>query len=170
MTGNPPIMPHAVSGKTHPAGTRAAHPQARLAATDGASLRPIPLEVMRKRAEFVRTAKGKRVHRPGFLLQARKVDDGGADAGATIRVGFTASKRVGNAVMRNRAKRRLRALARNVLPLHGRPGWAYVLIAKAGTTGSMPFADLERDLISALRRVHGDERANGDKARGGGNG
>ena len=82
---------------------------------------------------------------PAFLLQARDR----RDDSAVIRVGFTASKKVGNAVTRNRAKRRLRALARTVLAGQGQPGWDYVLVARAGETVSRNFADMERDLARA---------------------
>jgi ribonuclease P protein component len=74
---------------------------------------------------------------------------GGADA---VRVGFTASRKVGNAVLRNRAKRRLRAAAVAVLPRDGRKGTDYVLIARAGT-GERPYAELVRDLEAALRQI-----------------
>jgi ribonuclease P protein component len=69
-----------------------------------------------------------------------------------LRVGFTASRKVGNAVIRNRAKRRLRAAAAQVLPLQGSPGTDYVLIARA-TTAGRPYAALVADLAAALRRV-----------------
>jgi ribonuclease P protein component len=69
-----------------------------------------------------------------------------------MRVGFTASRKVGNAVTRNRAKRRLREAAANVLPRHGRQGTDYVLIARAGTA-ERPFPALIADLQSALRRI-----------------
>ena len=69
-----------------------------------------------------------------------------------LRVGFTASRKVGNAVMRNRAKRRLRAAAAQILPVQGSPGTDYVLIAR-GTTAGRPYAALIADLAAALRRV-----------------
>jgi ribonuclease P protein component len=69
-----------------------------------------------------------------------------------IRVGFTASRKVGKAVCRNRAKRRLRAAAERVLPVHGRPGIDYVIIARRGT-GDQPFSALLCDLEAALRRI-----------------
>ena len=68
-----------------------------------------------------------------------------------VRVGFTCSKKVGNAVARNRAKRRLRAAARAVLPAHGRPGWDYVLIGRPEATAARPFASLCDDLAAAHR-------------------
>jgi ribonuclease P protein component len=74
-------------------------------------------------------------------------------SGATgIRVGFTASRKVGNAVVRNRAKRRMRAAAASVLPARGRRGTDYVLIARAGTA-DRPFSKLVADLEAALRRI-----------------
>jgi len=71
-----------------------------------------------------------------------------------LRVGFTCSKKVGNAVARNRAKRRLRALARDVLPTHGQPGWDYVLVGRSGATASRNYAVLVDDMTKALLRVH----------------
>jgi ribonuclease P protein component len=70
-------------------------------------------------------------------------------------VGFTASRKVGNSVARNRAKRRMRAAAASVLPFHGRPGTDYVLIARASTP-DRPFSALVADLESALRRIEYD--------------
>ena len=71
-----------------------------------------------------------------------------------IRVGFTCSKKVGNAVARNRAKRRLREVARLILPTHGRAGWDYVLIGRHGATADRPFDELQGDLIYALKKLH----------------
>ena len=87
---------------------------------------------------------------PGFILQARNRGDG-----AGVRVGYTCSKKVGNAVARNRAKRRLREIARDVLAREGRPGWDYVLIGRQGATAERPFASLTADLSRALLKVHG---------------
>lgn len=85
-----------------------------------------------------------------FALQGRDRGDGGP-----LRVGFTASKKVGNAVARNRAKRRLRAAAREVIAVDGRPGWDYVLVGRPDVTAAAPWADLLADLRRALARVHG---------------
>ncbi len=88
---------------------------------------------------------------PGFVLQARQRPLGEADG---MRVGFTCSKKVGNAVARNRAKRRLREIARHVLPEHGHDGWDYVLIGKRDTTATRDFAALQADLKRALAHFH----------------
>jgi ribonuclease P protein component len=105
---------------------------------------------LKTRGDFLRVAaKRARAVRAGLILQAAPQPD---DGNAPPRVGFTASKRVGNAVARNRAKRRLRAVAASVLPLHGRPGTDYVLIARAGT-GERVYAELLADLDGALRQL-----------------
>lgn len=110
------------------------------------------LETLKKRSDFLACARGRKQVTPGFILQARQRDAGVAPG--CIRVGFTASKKVGNAVARNRAKRRLRALARALLPLNARPDWDYVLVARAGETATRPFATLEADLARALTKIH----------------
>lgn len=111
----------------------------------------LPITVLRKRADFVRCASGRRHGTHGIHLQARKRSP---DDTMGIRVGFTCSKKVGNAVARNRAKRRLREVARLVLPAHGQDGWDYVLVGRAGTTATLPFTQLTADLIRALHKVH----------------
>jgi ribonuclease P protein component len=73
-------------------------------------------------------------------------------------VGYTCSKKVGNAVARNRAKRRLRAAAAALAPRLGLPGWDYVLIGKPGVTAARPFAALLDDLTAAFARVHAPPR------------
>jgi ribonuclease P protein component len=113
-----------------------------------------PLVTLTRRADFVAAARGRRRATEGFTLQARRRAAGESDGPA--RVGFTASKKVGNAVARNRAKRRLRAAARAALALEARPGWDYVLVGRQDATARLPFARLTADLAAALRAVHGE--------------
>ena len=115
---------------------------------------PKPITRLRKRADFLRAARARRAAAPGFVLQARKrrADE---NLGDEVRVGFTCSKKVGNAVARNRAKRRLRALAQTILPTDSRTGWDYVLIGRAGATAAHPMSRMERDLRDALAKLHG---------------
>jgi ribonuclease P protein component len=108
------------------------------------------LSRLKTRAEFLRVAAARsRAARPGLVLQAAPRLD---KPEGELRVGFTASRRVGNAVVRNRAKRRLRTAAALVLPLHGKAGVDYVLIAREGT-GERPYAALLADLEGALRQL-----------------
>jgi ribonuclease P protein component len=110
------------------------------------------LTVLSKRADFLRAAQARRQATPGFLLQARRRGDDSAD----IRIGYTCSRKIGNAVTRNRAKRRLREVARATLPAAGLPGWDYVLVGRPGATVERPFSDLLADMANALGRVHAD--------------
>jgi ribonuclease P protein component len=107
---------------------------------------------LKTRADFLRVAAARaRAVRPGFILQAAR-QPAQDDCDAAVRVGFTASRKVGNAVVRNRAKRRLRALAAELLPRLGRPGTDYVLVARADT-GERPYSELRADFETALRQL-----------------
>ena len=103
---------------------------------------------LKRRAEFLRVAgKGSKAPTPGLVLQAlRRGDD------APARLGFTVTKKVGNAVVRNRTKRRLREAARLLLRERPLAGFDLVLIGRDGTRGR-PFASLLDDLERALRRT-----------------
>lgn len=112
------------------------------------------ITTLTKRPDFLRAARAKRHATKGLVLQARKrgADEPDPDL---IRVGYTCSKKLGNAVTRNRAKRRLRAIAREVLPKLGHRGWDYVLVGRAGATADRPYIDLVGDLTHALTIIHG---------------
>lgn len=92
-------------------------------------LQPVKIERLKKRPDFLKAAKAPALSRGAVFMQMRaRLDDD-----PLIRVGFTATKKVGGSVERNRAKRRLREAARLMLPLHGRPMYDYVFIARGGT-------------------------------------
>lgn len=105
------------------------------------------VERLRRRADYLRVqAADRRAAMPGLLLQAAPGQEG------CCRVGFTASRKVGNAVTRNRARRRLKALAREVLAYHAAAGHDFVLIARQATP-QRDYAALRRDLEAALKRL-----------------
>ena len=104
------------------------------------------LDILKKRSDFLRAARAPRKVTPGFVIQIRKRGDD-----APMRVGFTCSKKVGNAVARNRAKRRLREIARLELPQYGRAGYDYVLIGRADVTATRDLAQMRKDLRAALQ-------------------
>jgi ribonuclease P protein component len=104
--------------------------------------------MMQRRRDFLAANAGRRAPMPGFVLLVRPRDDGDA----TKRVGFTVTKKIGNAVVRNRMKRRLRMLARELLPTEGVAGADHVLIGRDGGV-ERDYATLRIELGKALRRV-----------------
>ena len=108
------------------------------------------IATLKKRRDFLRV-RATSCHRatPGLVLQAAPAAD--AEDGQ-VRVGYTASRRIGGAVARNRAKRRLRAAVAHVMPASAQCGCDYVVIARAATL-TRPFDALIGDLTAALARV-----------------
>ena len=105
---------------------------------------------LKSRTDFLRAAKGVRRVMPSLTLELCASPE---PCPRQVRVGFTASRKVGNAVTRNRAKRRLRAAAAAVLPLYGLEGNDYVLVARPDTL-KRPFAELLGDLTTAVGAAH----------------
>ena len=123
-----------------------------------AAVLPCAVQTLQVRADFLKAATARRLNTPAFGLQARQRDGTQGDPNL-IRVGYTCTKKVGNAIARNRAKRRLREIARKILPLRGHAGWDYVLIGRPQTTADRPFAALLQDFESALARIHAPRRS-----------
>ena len=105
------------------------------------------LETLVRRADFVAASKAEKFVGNSIIVQARY------NASENIRVGYTASKKVGNAVVRNRAKRRMRAAAMETLAQYGTAGADYVLIGRAKTTCTVKFEDLKFELIHAIKKL-----------------
>jgi ribonuclease P protein component len=106
------------------------------------------IERLKKRADFLACAKAPSCARGAVVVQARPR----SDDQPLVRAGFTATKRIGGSVQRNRAKRRMREAARLLLPDLGRPGVDYVFIARGGVT-TRPWVRLLDDMKSALIRL-----------------
>ena len=120
------------------------------------------MQRLRQRAYFLAAATGARAPVSGFVLQAlNRREDG------PVRVGFTVSKKVGNAPERNRVRRRLREVVRLAPAAPMRPGYDYVLIGRRAAL-DLPFDRLIEDFTRALGRVHADPSAGGSGRRTGG--
>lgn len=120
------------------------------------------LSIMRKRADFLAANRGMRIARPGFVLLARP------NNGEGKRFGITVTKKVGNAVVRNRMKRRFRELLRNSLPDEGLPDHDHVLIGRDGGI-ERDFGAMRAELSIALQRARegkGDPRRSPRHRRG----
>lgn len=111
---------------------------------------------LRVRRDYLAVAKGRKYVRPGLILQSlRRPDSPNTHShdNQKIHYGLTASKKVGNAVARNRARRRLRVLAETLIPKFGQAGFDYVIIARTVTVTRQAEA-LAKDLETALKGIH----------------
>lgn len=116
------------------------------------------LRRLTRRTEFLAANAGVRVPMPAFVLIVRPRGDDVADSG----YGITATKKLGGAVIRNRVKRRFRAIVRDVFPKAALPGADHVLIGRADAL-TMEYAALSADIGKALRKAEKrlEDRANG---------
>jgi len=122
--------------------------------------KPPDLQVLRRRADFLAANRGLRVARPGFVLLTRP------NGGLGKRYGITVTKKIGNAVVRNRMKRRFRALLREMLPSQGLDDADHVLIGREGGI-ERDFSGLKNELSAALSRARegkGDPPRNRNRA------
>jgi ribonuclease P protein component len=107
------------------------------------------LITLKKRADFLAANSGKRASTPGFILLVRDRED----SDPVMRVGFTVTKKIGGAVVRNRMKRRFRALAREIMLTKGFPGADHVMIGRSNGI-ERDYSLLRDELSSALDRLH----------------
>jgi len=120
--------------------------------------RPPELQRLKKRPEFLAAARGDKSALGGLVLQARARGDD-----APARAGFTVTRKVGDAVIRNRARRRLKEAAREILPLLGKDGYDYVLVGRQSTL-TRAWPDLLDDLRAALAKVHRNASSSRDSS------
>ena len=106
------------------------------------------LTILRKRSDFLAANAGRRAATPGFVLLVRDRQDGDPSK----RVGFTVSKKVGKAVVRNRMKRRFRALAREIMPIGGHAGSDHVMIGRSSGV-EREYSLLRQELLKALEKT-----------------
>jgi ribonuclease P protein component len=123
------------------------------ASAEGDAIAFARLERLKKRADFLAAAKGRRQHQRGFVLQALSR----CDVDSAPRFGFTVTKKTGNSVIRNRIRRRLREIVRLDAAALAQPNMDYVLVGRieALTAG---FHELRGEFTRALKKIHSAER------------
>jgi ribonuclease P protein component len=126
---------------------------------------PLIIDRLRVRRDFLSAAKARKWAVPGLVLQARQRRAHEAVPANHTRVGFTVTKKVGKSHVRNRVKRRLRAIAAELLSQSGLKGYDYVLIGREGSI-TRPFPDLKADLLAALAKVHSSSPKSPSKGSG----
>ena len=115
------------------------------------------MQRLKKRHDYVKVARGVRTPRRGFLLQSILCADGTGDAAeADARFGFTVTKKMGNAVVRNRIRRRLKEAVRLAGAAAADPGRDFVLVGRRPAL-DMPFSDLVSDVVGAVRAAASDK-------------
>lgn len=112
------------------------------------------MQRLRQRADFLAAATGTKVPAAAFVLQARKRGDEGP-----VRIGFTVTKKIGNAVERNRVRRRLREIVRHANAARMRAGHDYVLIGRRAAL-TLAFDRMAADFEGALQRLHAGRHGN----------
>ncbi len=118
------------------------------------------MERLKRRADFRAASSGARISVGGFVLQARARGD---ESGA--RIGFTVSKQVGNAVERNRVRRRLREIVRLSAGGSMRDGHDYVMVGRRPAL-ALPFAAMQQQFETALHRIHSSPRGGKETGKG----
>ncbi len=133
----------------------------------------MPLATLKKRADYLRVRGGARWSCASFVLEGRprSQEFEGGQVGSQVhegpRFGFTVTKKLGGAIVRNRIRRRLKAAVAELAPEHARSGFDYVLVARQPAF-DRPFAALKKELEDALHRVHHPRRARRPPSSGGG--
>jgi ribonuclease P protein component len=129
----------------------------------------VTLITLKKRSDFLRLRGGRRCQKAAFILETKErstlvgiTPSGDAppdqlDGSADPRFGFTISKKVGNAVVRNKIRRRLKHAIRELAPSKAQPGYDYVLVARR-PAATQSYEDLKKDLARCFERVHAQPR------------
>jgi ribonuclease P protein component len=124
----------------------------------------VQLERIKKRADFLNiAARGKKAVSHGVIVQALEKPQDQTEFAPPLRLGFTVTKKLGNAVVRNRIKRRLKAAAAEIFPTYGKSCVDYVLIGRIGTL-TRPYTDLLGDLKYTLRKIEKETSISGGQA------